>query len=533
MKKFIWKVAAAVCFFAVCSVVVTYAGIRNAEKIQNEREQQEVPATPTITLIPTHSPTPTMVAEQGIDLYGTYDENDLLIETMLAPREDDIEIEIPQINGLKDEEIQKKINQDMYNRIGVLLRSYPQANYGNYYVRGNFANVLSIRYHVGDGNRYDTLYLNYNLVTGERLALEDLFLQDADIIRCVRRAFYDMLAQESIYDMDMEWEQATVVSPDENQVYKLVKGYMESEKEFIFSPAEITFYYGNYVAALNMVDAADQLAVYSRFMTEESIFTRDDIGFKNAFTCVDTQYDAFEKIEYGYLEPNLWYDITCWHTYVEDWLEEEKRERYLAVKETEYASMYQKMEEYREIAKNNPDKFYLLFFRPDANVYYSSHSDRYTNIATISIREEVFEMPMEVFEETYLDKLIAAYRYIYFAMAGGAYVGWNEEDGVIRNLIEETKVYNYITGKELTEMEDLFYKYSGYMNVIKENTRDALAWKTDYAQSAINALADTLECRLDGICVYVTIPSWDDFYLRVVPGEFEDSMMKLFEGDLE
>jgi hypothetical protein len=241
----------------------------------------------------------------------------------------------------------------------------------------------------------------------------------------------------------------------------------------------------------------------------------------------------FEKIEYGYLEPNLWYDITVWYNYVESQLEEAKRERYLAIKETVYASMYQKLEEYREIAKNNPDKFYMLFFKPDANVYYSSRSERYTNIAEFGIRGEIFEMPMEVYEETYRDKLLAAYRYVYFTMAGGAYVEWNEEDGVHREVLEETRAYNYITGKELKELEDLFYKYSGYMNVIKYNTWDAIAWRTDYAWSAIDAFVDTLECRLDGLCVYVTIPSWEDFYLRVVPGEFEDTMMKLFEGELE
>lgn len=529
MKKLIQRMLVVIGLFAVCAVAVTYAGIQKAK----QKEGTIPTEAPTkVPAAPTSSPTP-LPAEQGIDLYGTYDGNDLLIQTVLAPREDDIEIQIPQIEGLKDEEVQKKINQDMYNRIGVLLRAYPEINHGEYYVRANFSNVLSISYHMGGGDRHDTLYLNYNLVTGERLVLEDLFLMDADITQCVRRAFYDMLAQESIFDMDMEWQPDTPVSPDENQVYKLVKGYMESEKKFVFSPAEITFYYGNYGATLNMLDAADQIVVYSRFMTEESIFTRDDIGFKNVFTCADTQYDAFEKIEYGYLEPNFWYDITIWYSYDERSLEDAKRERYLAVKDAVYASMYQTIEEYREIAKNNPDKFYMLFFKPEANVYYSSRSEQYTNIAQFGINGEVFEMPMKVYEETYRDKLLAAYRYIYFTMAGGAYVGWDEEDGVIREFIEGTKAYNYITGKELTELEDLFYKYSGYRNVIKDNTWDTLAWRYDYSWDEIDALVDTMECRLDGICVYVTIPSLDDFYYRVVPGEFEDTMMKLFEGDLE
>lgn len=529
MKKFIWTVVAVLMFFAIGSVAVTYAGIQKAkqEGTTSTETPMAVPVTPTLMAEP---PTPTPV-ERGIDLYGTYDANDLLIQTVLAPREDDLEINIPQIDGLKDLEVQEKINRDMFNRVGALLRDYPKASYGDFYVRGNFANVLSISYHIGDGNRHEQIYLNYNLVTGERLELEDLFLTDADITQCVRRAFYDMLARENMYDMEMDWESDIVLSPDENQVYKLVKGYMESEEHsFMFTPSEISFYYKNYVATLRMVDEADQIAVYSRFLTEESIFARDDIGFKNAFTCAETQYyDAFRRIEYGYLEPNFWYDITIWNSYLENQLEEERLERYYAVEEKCMVLVEQTVEEYRELAKQNPDTFYMLFFKPSAYVYYSSDAERYTNIAQFSTNWEAFEMPMEVYETTYCDKLIDAYRYVYFAMAGGAYVEWNEEDDVIREFIDETKAYNYITGKELTELEDIFYKDSGYMDVIREVTRETLAWRTEYSWAEIDALADTLECRLDGISVYVTIPSLEDFYCHVILGEFDDAMLKVFD----
>lgn len=535
LKKLIQRMLVMVGLFAVCAVAITYAGIQKAKQ-ENKGNSLENP-TPTmalteISIMPTQmveQPTPTPV-ERGIDLYGTYDANDLLIRTVLAPREDDTEIRIPQIDGLKDLEIQEKINQDMYNRVGKLLRAYPEINYGDYYVRGNFANVLSISYYMSGGERYDQLYLNYNLVTGERLELEDLFLQEADIIQCVRRAFYDMLARENMYSEDMEWGSDVALSPDENQVYKLVKGYMESEDyQFMFTPSEICFYYEDYVASLRMVDEADQIAVYSRFLTEESIFMRDDIGFKNVFTCADTQYDAFEKIEYGYLEPNFWYDVTIWKTYMEENLEAEQLEGYVVVKESFYDSMSQKIAEYRELAKQNPDKFYMLFLKPAVHIYYSYDSERYANIAEFSANGVVYEMPMEVYEATYRDKLLEAYRYVYFVMAGGAYMEWEEGDDAIRKTLDDAKAYNYMTGAELTELDDIFYKDSGYMDVIRARTWDTLAWKTEYSWAEIDALVDTLECRLEGISVYVTIPSLEDFYFRLVLGEFEDNMLKIFD----
>ena len=77
--------------------------------------------------------------------------------------------------------------------------------------------------------------------------------------------------------------------------------------------------------------------------------------------------------------------------------------------------------------------------------------------------------------------------------------------------------------------EEVFQEGSDYEAVIRNKTRETLAWKTEYSWSEISALLDTLQYRLDGISVYVTIPSLDDFYLRVYFGEFEDAMLKLFD----
>ncbi len=534
MKKLIRGMIITVGVFAVCAVAVTYAFILRAQTTGKEENLENPTPTAALTETPV-MPSPvaeqptSAPAERGIDLDGTYDANDLLIQTVYIPRTDEVEIEVPQLDGLKDLELQEKINQDIYNRVDTLLQEFPMANYGSYYVRANFANVLSISYHTGDGNRYGQLFLNYNLVTGERLKLEDLFLTDADITQCVRSAFYEMLARENMYTMDMDWESELTVYPDENRVYKMVKGYMESEEQlFMFSPAEICFYYGEYCATLRMPDNADQIAIYSRFLTEESIFTRDDIGFKNAFTCADTaQYDSFKIIEYGYLEPNFWYDITMWENYLESKLDEDKRERYNSLEKEYLASVEDTIETYRTLAKNNPDRFYMLFIKPYSHMH--CVDDRCANVVELRLNGTVYEMPMEAYETSYRDKLIAAYRYVYFVMAGGAYIEWSEEEGVLREDIEETKAYNYITGEELTELEDLFYEDSGYMDVIRARTWDTLAWRMEYSEKEIAALVDTLECRLDGISILVTIPSLEDFYFSVVLGEFDDFMLKIYD----
>lgn len=55
-------------------------------------------------------------AEQVIDLYATYDQNDLLIN-QITEMYNEIEITILQIEGLKDKDIESKINNEMRTRI--------------------------------------------------------------------------------------------------------------------------------------------------------------------------------------------------------------------------------------------------------------------------------------------------------------------------------------------------------------------------------------------------------------------------------
>ena len=83
-----------------------------------------------------------------------------------------------EINGLKDKEIENKINNDIKEFIfncdfdGVNGKKEIYST-----VKGNFSNILSIE--VTDYHEY--FGLNYNLITGERLEFKDLFVKSAPI----------------------------------------------------------------------------------------------------------------------------------------------------------------------------------------------------------------------------------------------------------------------------------------------------------------------------------------------------------------
>ena len=109
--------------------------------------------------------------EMGIDITGTYDNNDLLIQT-LEKEYEGILIEIPQIEGLKDHTIQEKINVDMLERVQQACNKISSLMDVTYITMANFSNVLSIGVYLGGEGEYEQVYLNYNLVNGNSLSFE-------------------------------------------------------------------------------------------------------------------------------------------------------------------------------------------------------------------------------------------------------------------------------------------------------------------------------------------------------------------------
>jgi len=466
--------------------------------------------------------------EKGIDIYGTFDENDLLIEEIKEKR-GKTEVVIPQISGLENKKVQEKVNSDIYAKVQEALSRYAELSYANYYVRGNFANVLSISYNVSGGEKYEQLCLNYELVQGNELKIEDLFAEGTDLLEPVRKGFYASLVRMG--DMDYE---TYVSSYDENELYCAVKGFMESkEKKFTFSPSRAFLYYGDYSAEIDFLENADNVVIYSKYMTGD-IFERDDIGFKGAFTCSEIYYEPFGVIEYGYAEDNLWYDITAWQVYIEPECPADKAEAFVEFKDNLLEELKSNAEKYREKAKQNPDKMYIVLDKPNLSMYRPSFrvDDRYvteyTNAATLNHTVRVYEMDRDYFEKSFRDELINAYRYRYFAMAGGAYlyVEENPEVTVAEEISE--RLFNYVSGEEYMEVADVFTDDS-YLEVLQRETKRWLIENIGFVEETLGGKVNEAKYSIStwgGI--KVTFPDIES-HLMVDYDKFEKETVDFFD----
>lgn len=512
MKKLIIWLSAGVLVFALIAVSVTYFLIQNA-------------------VSPLPPQTVHKEALKGIDLNGTYDQNDLLFEEVVISESTESRdaIIIPRIKGLKDLEVQEKINNDIRQKAQALIDEHPDANYANFYVYSSFANVISLTFNIGFDEEpyYEMIYFNYNLTDGSALKLEDLFMPDTDLVDLIRSSFYTSMSLYGNFDTD-----TYVTSPNEEVLYKTVKAYLNSDnKQFAFTPARIYFYSGDFSADVSMMDIPDKVCIYSKYMTEESIFTGEFEGYKNIFTCADSRYDLFDMIEYGLVGDNLWYDITAWMGYGEN-PDSDKAALFESFKEEIYQSTYETLEEYKTIAKDNPDKFYILLVKPSVNAFVDSEYTngewitQYSDMATVYKTIQVFEMPMKTYDTVYREKIKAAYRYEYFAMAGGVYLD-TEASGVDVTEISESSVYNFVTREELTELEDVFYLEDEFYSYVEERVRKSLSY-SHYSQEEIDRFVSEINLTLDGERVVVTIECFDQFEESIYLSSFDKSLIRLF-----
>lgn len=453
--------------------------------------------------------------------YGTFDENDLLFNKLKFTIQNK-NIEIPQISGLKNEKVERKINEDICNKIYTKLNECEDLKYAQISIESNFSNVFSIGlYYIDDYVDY-YMYLNYNLINGEYIKFEDLFTDDANITDIVRKSFYDAMSKTYFYDKGNKWnnmknwEEGSLAYPNEDKLYEAVNGFMNEEnKIFYFTSNNITIKYKDYVADIKMQDIEENIAIYDRFKTDKSLFIQNDIGRKNMFYfSVVNQFRNFEKLEFGLVEDNMWYEISPSPSNIAniiDQIPDYIYEKYSQYEDTFYKDILNDIEKYREIAKRNKDKFYIFLARPSCRLYINSKYENkkwiyyYSNLVFTSTNADIYEIPMDVYEEIYKQKLIEAYRYEYYSIYGGAKfeIQICEEDGtkkdddrIIKTKLENSKLVNCVTKEEYIKAEDIFYTDSNYDKYINERINEELLNK-DFPMEDITEFINTKECKLD------------------------------------
>ena len=349
----------------------------------------------------------------GIDVNGTYNQNDLKLEEKKY-LSDKVQVNYYQITGLKDKIVQEKINREIeqyaLNFYREKIKDLAQVKnvYVDVWCAANFANTLSFSIYYSANNIEDeqqyysgNMALNYNLIDGEKITIDKLFTSDAPIENILRQSAYYSFVSKNV-EPNLSWD-FVVKDYDyiEDKILEVILAYKKGEiTEFYFSPKNIIILYNeNQTINISMEDYAEYIAVYNRYLTDESLYERNDIGLKNLYTLSTRYKDAYYYMNYQ-KGRNYFIDINIMN-YGEDKIEFEKNliQQKINSIETEIAKV-------KTLADKNSDKFYILNY----NIYVYTTEEWTTNqLLTHYIeRGNAYEMTTHDFEEN-IEPIIIEY----------------------------------------------------------------------------------------------------------------------------
>lgn len=337
----------------------------------------------------------TQIANDGLgitSLTEQYDENNLKIIDVSDKKGnrtpaylwDDninkINIDYIKIDGLKNEEIENKINKEIMVLVYSLYSDSELNDSEIDYIQihasceANFGNTLSV--YVGKSTFYtdeeaeivsENYYLNYDLTTGNKLKFTDLFTNSSLKSVLIQSIYDNVVSNYTYFSEDDEWTidmSKADLSTVEEETYIILNKLMNNldNTKFYYTPSYI--YVDDYELSISMANIYSNIAIYNRFKTTESIFDGSYEGNKNMFvfskrySYVDTQYSKYEDI----------YD----NLRVEALIEMDKDLLYNSLAKEKLNEVINKIESeistIKKEAKNNPKKAYVY------TAYFSMYS---------------------------------------------------------------------------------------------------------------------------------------------------------------
>ena len=382
-----------VSFFSIICIIVTaililYHNIDVGEKNQEETEN---------SLKQNNS-----IDIKGIDLNGTYNQNDLIIEEKSITQEK-VEIRYLQIKGLKNKRIEEKINKDIQqNALNCYKDDIKDLNEVinisvSMWEAANIANTVSfeLTYTAKIDDNDDGFYkgikgLNYDLNTGEKITIDKIFTPNAPIENILRKVVYNNLISCTV-EGNLAGELIVSDYGDiEDEVLKFINLYNKGKiTEFSYTPMNISiFYEKEQVINIDMVDFAEYIAIYSRYLNKDSIFEKNDIGIKKIYTLSRRYNNVYYYTNYQN-EDNYFIDISI------DFQSTDSDEFAKKIVQEKIAGIEKEIEKIRQIENSN--NFYILNYH--IKVYTGEEWSTGQILTSCYEKGNIYKMTVQDFEQ--------------------------------------------------------------------------------------------------------------------------------------
>ena len=340
----------------------------------------------------------------GIDLKGTYNQNDLKIEEKSVTQEK-AEIRYLQISGLKDKKVENKINKEIEQ---AALNCYKDEIKNldevinisvSMWESANFANTISFELNYtakidddDDGFYQGNKGLNYDLSTGEKITVDKIFTPNAPMENILRKAAYYNLVSCTVEDNLTGDLIVSDYGDIEDEIAKIINLYNRGKlTEFSYTPMSINlFYKEDEIIVINMEDFSEYIAIYNRYLSEESLFEQDNIGIKNIYTLSRRYNNIYYYTNYQN-EDNYFIDTSI------DFQSIDSDEFAKKIIQDKIIGIEKEIEKIKQKVVENPNNFYVLNYH--ISVYTGEEWSTGQTLTSCYERGNTYEMTVHDFEE--------------------------------------------------------------------------------------------------------------------------------------
>ena len=377
---------------------------------------------------------------EGVTLEDTYDNNGITY-TYKKEKQNNINIEYPEIEGLKDERVQESINNQIKDRIIKILESNnfkknsDKTAYAKAKVVGNFADTLSVKILVRFNENFSKNYgVCFRVDNGSRIKLNELFTKNAPKKNIITKSAYRTFALDYYTEEGVSNEFYTNI---EHEILNFLTDYNNQKvTEFSFTPQYIELYREGKTVKINMQDYPEYIAIYNRFVTRESLYinTENVAKYIPIFTeRPNSIVDLYEKVNDSCIIDVIMFDQTSENNFTE--------------KETKIIEQYKK----DLIAR-------LGNIRREKNIYYSNYvsisrrKERNDNVLVFTENEKYATVSDDFNNKIYNSILEAQRREIDKDKYTESKINELNKNMIGQSTIE--RKYNIETGREIKETEE-------------------------------------------------------------------------------
>ena len=398
--KLIFVVTFSVICIIITSILVMYKRIDikddNSEEIAKTEETKNNEST----------------NEKGIDLKGKYNQNDLKIVEKRVTKER-VEITYFQIDGLKDQKIQDKINKKIEiealngYKENIDLDKVVNASI-SLYETANFSNILSFSsYSWGKINDDSDDLVNvqkgftYDLNTGNLIKLEDLFTTIAPITEILRKsAYYGFVSNRA--EMNLSGNlQVNDYGNIEEDVADFIEQYKNGKiTDFYCTPSAIMIVYDEIYIPVSFEDWADYINIYNKYLASESLYKSNNIGYKNLYTLTDRTLNDFYYYTNYQNEKNYFIEISVL------WDEDNSSDFEKQLVSNKIKDIEREVSDLKVKANQDTNNFYILNYYIEINGFFEQSMEE--NLVSVTEWGNYYDMTIHDFETT-IEPIIIKY----------------------------------------------------------------------------------------------------------------------------